>query len=196
MSDCKSESSSSSRGSDSSASEDEGEKCKKKCDSDESDLSCRNGCRKKYGSCRCKKIVRRTERRRHDIDEAVFTSIVTPLSLLTPQYSDLKGAVEFRMRRKNKVVTLQWCPFTAVIAANGFAYLNVVQSICNLPPYCVNNCIFIRYNDVGRIVKMEVEPFCNNGNIRIYLNSDGSANSINVGDSVYVEGGSISWIVD
>jgi hypothetical protein len=78
---------------------------------------------------------RRSRHDRYDPGVSYFTSVITPVTNLTPQYSGCTGCVEFRMRRKNKVVSLQWEPFNGTMAASGVSYLSVAQSICNTPPY-------------------------------------------------------------
>lgn len=125
-----------------------------------------------------------------------FQSIITPVTNLTPQYSGITGTVEFRMRRKNKCVNLQWEPFTGIMAASGVAFLTVNQSISNTPPYPMNWSIMIRYKDVNRQTSISVDPHTTNGNIRFYLNSDGTGTDINVGDSFYVYASSVDWQVN
>lgn len=133
---------------------------------------------------------------RYDPGVSYFTSVVTPLTNLMPLYSGATGSVEFRMRRKNKTVTLQWEPFTGTMAASGVAYLTVAQSISNTPPYPVSFPIFIEYKSVGRITHIDINPNVNTGNIRFYLNTDGTATGIATGDAIRIPGGSITWIVD
>ncbi len=132
----------------------------------------------------------------YDPGAFMFTSIVTPVTGLTPLYSGVTGSVEFRMRRKNKVVNLQWEPFTGSMAAAGVAFLTVNQSISNTPPYPIAEPIYIQYRGVDHVVKMVVEPNARGSNIHIYLNSDSSTTGINVGDSFQVYGGNITWSVD
>lgn len=132
----------------------------------------------------------------YDPGAFMFTSIVTPVTGLTPLYSGVTGSVEFRMRRKNKVVNLQWEPFTGSMAAAGVAFLTVNQSISNTPPYPIAEPIYIQYRGVDRIVKIVVDPNARGSNIHIYLNSDSSTTGINVGDSFQVYGGNITWSVD
>jgi len=132
----------------------------------------------------------------YDPGAFMFTSIVTPVTGLTPLYSGVTGSVEFRMRRKNKVVNLQWEPFTGSMAATGVAFLTVNQSISNTPPYPIAELICIQYRGVDRPVKMVVDPNARGSNIHIYLNSDSSTTGINVGDSFQVYGGNITWSVD
>lgn len=124
-----------------------------------------------------------------------FTAIVSPLTNVIPLFSGCTGSVEFRMRRKNKTVTLQWEPFTGNLGANGVSHLSVLQSICNTPPYSVSNPMYIEYKGLGRVTHVEIDPFGKNGNIRFFLNTDGSSNGTVIGDLIKIPGGSTSWIV-
>jgi hypothetical protein len=133
---------------------------------------------------------------KYDPGVSYFTSVVTPLSNLTPLYSGCTGSLEFRMRRKNKTVTLQWEPFTGTMAASGIAYLTVAQSICNTPPYPISIPIYLEYKSIGKNTHIAIDPNAKSGNIRFYLNTDSSASGIAAGDNIYVHGGSVSWIVD
>lgn len=133
---------------------------------------------------------------RFDPGVSYFTSVVTPVNRLTPLYSGCTGSVEFRMRRKNKTVILQWEPFTGAIAQNGIAFLTVAQTICNTPPYPISLPIYIIYNGVGRITHININPHTKNGNILFYLNTDGSSTGISVNDTFTISGAAISWIVD
>lgn len=100
------------------------------------------------------------------------------------------------MRRKNKTVTLQWEPFSGNLAASGIAYLTVVQSFCNTPPYPIAVPIYLIYKGVGRNTHLTINPAATSGNIRFYLNTDGSTTDTTIGDNVVVAGGSATWIVD
>lgn len=129
-------------------------------------------------------------------DMPPFSSVITPLSNLVPAYTGCTGCVQFRMRRKNKTVTLQWEPFNGNLAASGIAYLTVAQSICNTPPYPLSIPIYLIYKGTGRITFIQIDPYATSGNIRFYLNTDGSTSNTNIGDNVSIPGGSITWIVD
>ena len=133
---------------------------------------------------------------RYDPGISCFTSVITPVTGLTPIYSGCIGSVEFKMRRKNKTVTLQWEPFTGSLAMSGIAYLTVSQSIANTPPYPISFPIVIQYLGKGLITNIEIDPFSKIGNIKFYLNADSSTSNTNVGDSFYVNGGAVTWIVD
>lgn len=128
-------------------------------------------------------------------DVCTFKSIITPLSELTPACAKHCGPVEFTMRRKNKVVTLQWEPFTGIITTNGITHLTVPQTICNLPPYPVYGVYNLEYNSVLRQAPLEVTNTCVKGNIFFYLNANGTSENINANDSISVKGGSLTWIV-
>lgn len=132
---------------------------------------------------------------RYDPGSCYFTSVITPISGLSG-YSGIGGCVEFRMRRKNKTVTLQWEPFTGSLASSGIAYLTVAQNISNTPPYVISFPIYLVYKGVGRNTRIEIDPFVKTGNIKFYLNTDGSSNDTVSGDSISVSGGSVTWIVN
>lgn len=169
-------------------------------DCDNKPKPCKSGCNIKHvssgylvGSTRDEPCYPPT---RYDPGVSYFPSVVTPLSNLVPLYSGCTGSVEFRMRRKNKTVTLQWEPFTGSLAAAGIAYLTVAQSICNTPPYLISVPIYIEYKGVGRVTHIEIDPSARTGNIRFYLNTDGSTTGTAVGDTIKIYGGAITWIVD
>ena len=135
--------------------------------------------------------------RHHRSENYTFTSIVTPLSSLTPTYSDCTGCVEFIMRRRNKVVSLQWEPFSGTLTTNGIAYISVPQTITNLPPYPTYYPIYIIYKGVYRPTFILIDPFdVKNVSIKFYLNTDGTSQNINANDNLTVLGSSISWIVE
>lgn len=125
-----------------------------------------------------------------------FKSLITPLSELTPVNSKYQGPIEFHMRRKNKVVSLQCEPFSGKITTTGISYLMLAQTICNLPPYSVYGVYNIVYNGVLRQAPIEINPATVKSNVLFYLNSNGTAENVNVNDSIEVKGFEISWIVD
>lgn len=124
-----------------------------------------------------------------------FQSIITPVTNLTPQFSGATGMVQFIMRRKNKTVTLQWEPFTGTMAASGVAFLTVVQSISNLPPYPMNWPITIQYKGVQKTTSLTVDPHAANGSIRFFLNNDGTSTDIAIGDAFSIPASSVEWII-
>jgi len=138
----------------------------------------------------------RSPTKRYDPGVTHFTSVITPLNDLQPQYSGCKGSVEFIMRRKNKTVTLQWEPFKGKLTTNGVSHLVVTQSISNLPNHLVSFPIFIKYKDVGRMTHLEIDPHNKTGNIKFHLNTDGTSTGVAAHDSVYIHGGAVSWIVE
>ena len=123
-----------------------------------------NGCDKQdcnSKDCRITKITRVEccpPHQRYDPGVSCFTSVITPLSNLTPLYSGCTGSVEFKMRRKNKTVILQWEPFTGILASSGVSYLTVVQSICNTPPYPVTKSMYLEYKSQGRNTHIIIDP--------------------------------------
>lgn len=132
----------------------------------------------------------------YDSGVSSFTSVITPIAGLTPLYSGCVGSVEFRMRRKNKTVTLQWEPFTGSLAASGITFLTVVQSISNTPPYPISIPNYIEYKGIGRMTNIIIDPHSISGNIFFNINTDGSTNGTNTGDFFKIPGGTITWIVD
>lgn len=132
---------------------------------------------------------------RYDPGATAFSSLIVPVTNLTSS-SDNINSVEFRMRRKNKMVVLQWEPFSGIMAANGVTSLTVTQSVWNLPPYPITYPIYIRYKNTNKITHMKIDPNPNNGNIKFYLNEDRTGSNVNVGDEFEIYGGCINWIVD
>ena len=126
-----------------------------------------------------------------------FKAMVTPLVDLQPTYdpnNDSKGLVEFKMRRKNNVVNLQWEPFSGCITQNGIGFLSVQQSISNLPKYMINIPVVIQLKGVNKSTYLVVDPFASI-QLKIYLDVTGSGSGINSGDTVTVYGSCVSWIV-
>lgn len=124
-----------------------------------------------------------------------FRSIISPLMELKTACSKHCGPVEFHMRRKNKVVSLQWEPFSAVITTTGISYLTVCQTIANTPNYPVFGVYNLEYNGVLRQAPISISGDCIKGNILMYLNANGTSDNVVANDSIIVKGGCISWIV-
>jgi hypothetical protein len=129
-----------------------------------------------------------------DLDSCIFTSVITPVTELSPCYSGCLGSVEFIMRRKNKTITLQWEPFTCKLTTNGISFLTVCQSMCNLPPYKIIKPIYIEYKGNIRLTFVSVEP-SNSAHIKFYLNTDGSSIGTSVDDNILIYGGCIEWLL-
>jgi hypothetical protein len=143
----------------------------------------------------------KTVKYRRTADNADFSSLVVPLTDLTPMHSYENGhnsCIEFMMRRKNRNVSIQWEPFKGSISVNGITHLNVVQTICNLPPYKIYGFLQIKYKDVERTTYVMVDPHPppKTGNLKFFLNSDGSSKDINANDVVEILGGQITWTVE
>lgn len=122
-----------------------------------------------------------------------FKAMIVPATNLHATQSTNQGQIAFLMRRKNKVVTLQWEPFTLQVGANGAAYLLVSQSISNLPPYTVQFPYRLVYNATGIISYIEIDPV-GADQVKFYLNVSGSGSGVVIGDTVSISGSSISWI--
>jgi hypothetical protein len=120
--------------------------------------------------------------------------MVTPLTNLTTA-GGRTGFVRFLLRRKNKIVVLQWETFSGQIGAAGVAFLTVMQTVCNMPPYKINAPYRIIYAGTARMSFIEVDPAANE-NIKFYLDISGTANAdtVKVGDQVEIMAGSITWI--
>lgn len=128
-------------------------------------------------------------------DISYFASVITPLTELNG-FSEIGGCVEFRMRRKNKTVTLQWEPFSGVLTHNGVSHLTVAQNITNTPPYTMTYLIPIVHRGVTKITKLVIDPFLTRGNILFYLNLDGSSTDTFANDTIKIDGGAVNWVVD
>lgn len=127
---------------------------------------------------------------------STFASLVTPLTNLVPGSAGTTGCVEFYMRRRDKTIKLQWQPFSGNLAASGIAYLTVIQSISNTPPYPITMPIYIIYKGVGRTTHITIDPHTISGNILFYLNPDGSTTDTTIGDNVLIPGGCVTWLVE
>lgn len=117
-----------------------------------------------------------------------FTAIVTPLTSLTP------SSVQFRMRRKNKSVTLMWQGFAGTLSALK-AYLLVSQSIINLPPWNVSFLISGLLNGDAVNFKMVINT-ADSEIIKIYLKQDEQTDGLAIGNEIEVDGGAVTWITD
>ncbi|HSW76406.1 MAG TPA: hypothetical protein VLG50_05150 [Candidatus Saccharimonadales bacterium] len=146
-------------------------------------------------SC-CEVECRKLQKKYNHPDVCQFKSIITPLSELTPDNCKHPGPIAFRMRRKNKVVSLQWEPFSGKITTSGITHLSLVQTICNMPPYSVFGVYNIEHNGNLRQAPIEINPNNVKAQVLFYINSDGTATNVNANDSVNVKGGMVSWIVN
>jgi len=156
-----------------------------------SDLITSSYCDNSESSEECKK-----KRNFNNPDTCTFRSLITPLSQLTPINAKIAGPIQFYMRRKNKVVTLQFEPFSGIITQTGISYLMLAQTICNLPPYPVYGVYNIIYNGILRQCPIEINPANIQSNVLFYLNSNGTAENVNANDTISVKGGCVSWIVN
>jgi hypothetical protein len=130
---------------------------------------------------------------RYDPGICYFTSIITPLTDIKPDYSGCTGSVEFRMRRKNKTVTLQWESFTGTIVSIGIDKLTVVQSICNTPPYKIYFPIMVKMGGDSVNAHIVIDPYQpnNKGNIFFKIPKTTNENTI-----IEIYASCVSWIVD
>lgn len=139
--------------------------------------------------------VRKCKSKFENPNYSCFRSIISPLMELKTACSKHCGPVAFEMRRKNKVVSLQWEPFSAVITTSGISYLTVCQTIANTPNYPVFGVYNLEYNGVLRQAPISISGDCIKGNILMYLNSNGTSDNVVANDSIIVKGGCVTWIV-
>lgn len=122
-----------------------------------------------------------------------FRVTLSPLNNVVTPLSDHNGMVEFKLRRKNKVVTMQWESFSGTITQNGGAFLSVNQSFSNLPDLPVNMIYMLEYRGVAKVSYIRVDPN-SSVQVKFYLDVSGHGSDVKVGDLVEVPGGCVSWI--
>jgi len=139
----------------------------------------------------------RSDRNRaYDGQTSCFSGVVSPLSKLQTDQGGAHGLVEFKQRRRNKVVTLQWEGFSGVLAASGIGCLDLEQRIPNLPPHPVTFPLYIEYKGEGRVTHVMIDPYSSRHNLRFYLRTDGKTHKIHKRDGIKIYGGCIQWIAD
>lgn len=127
------------------------------------------------------------------LSSVCYCMIYPLLNLVT--FHNQQG-IKFQMRRKNKIITLQWETFSGSIGQSGIKFLSVGNFFTNLPVNVIAEPIYIEYKNIGRITHVEIDPFDKKSNIKFYLNTDSSADNINHNDSVKIFSRSISWILE
>lgn len=126
-------------------------------------------------------------------DLAGFNSVISPVNLLTPHYSPSNsGYVQFRMRRKNKTVTLQWEPFSGAVSLGGRNWIEVNQRLTNLPPYPMTFPLLIDYKGLPRVTMVTINP-ADQYHVRFYLSI---SDPVEVNDSFSIPASSVTWILD
>lgn len=122
--------------------------------------------------------------------------MITPVVGLTPTSgADNRTLVEFRIRRKNQTVTLQWEPFEGSMGQSGVSYLSVHQTIPSLPSHTMSWPILFSYKGVQKISYAFLDPTARES-LKFYLDVSGLATDVNANDHFYMPGGSITWITD
>jgi len=121
--------------------------------------------------------------------------MIVPTSNVTLPYSPDKNMPQFQLRRKNRVMTLQWEPFSCQIAATGVAYINANQCISGLPPYPIQKTLRIAYNGVSKVSFIEINPHTSTDSIRFYFDISAAALSA-INDTFVVSGGTVEWITE
>lgn len=124
-----------------------------------------------------------------------FKALIVPLTNLISITTGKSDMIKFKMRRKNKIVTLQFEPFSGQIAANGISYIVVNQTVCNLPDVILEYPIRIIYNGQAITSFLQINPNSSE-QIRIYLNISGNGSNVNIGDTIIVNGLAVTWITD
>ncbi len=123
-----------------------------------------------------------------------FLVMITPLTNVIPVYgTGHNGLVKFTFRRKNKVVTLQWEPFTASVGANGAAAMIINQCVSGMPAYPLDLPVSMTYAGVAEMTVLTVDPFASQ-QLMIYFHLNKSGAGILIGDSISVPGACVSWI--
>jgi hypothetical protein len=152
-----------------------------------------------YKSCnntKCHSSEKCRERKSYNPSSISFKSTIVPVTCLKSKYNNCDNMVEFRMKRKNKIITFQWEPFTGSVGCNGISHIYINQSISNLPPYPISFPIVISYKGERRVTMLQIDPFERLGVFRFYFDVNGSSDKINIGDSFTIYGGCVSWILD
>ena len=145
--------------------------------------------------CCYQEEYRKLKKKFNNPDVSTFRSLIVPLSALTPANAKFPGPIEFRMRRKNRVVSLQWEPFSGIITTTGITNLMMVQTIANMPPYIIYGVYNLEYNGILRQAPVVVDPTNVKSQVLFYLNADGTSTNVNANDTVNIKGGLVQWIV-
>ncbi len=119
-----------------------------------------------------------------------FTSEITSLTDLIP------SPIQFSVRRKNKVVTLQWEHFNGTLS-EVTEYLSLIESINPniLPQYTMSFPVIYALDNISRVSYFWINPTAIIHPVRFYLNLDSSSSGILAGMTVIFTGGSVSWII-
>ena len=119
-------------------------------------------------------------------------------ALITPAV-DLKSIItgdpyiEFKIRKKNNTVTLQWEPFECTVSQNGVAYLGVQQTIGQMPAYPTYHPIVVNIKSEQKISYLVIDPNVS-AQIKFYLDLSGLGTGVNEKDNIMIPGGSVTWI--
>lgn len=134
----------------------------------------------------------------NESNNCMFRSMIISLFDIKADKSNCTGLVEFIIKRKDKIITLQWEGFSGKIAGNGIKYVHVAQSIAHLPQYPISKPIVSQYNGDYITSRIEINPHSSpyDGIIKFYLYLNGNQENIRYGDSVHIPGSSITWIIE
>lgn len=121
-----------------------------------------------------------------------FRALITPLIDLHSQATG-QPAIEFIIKKKNDVVTLQWEPFSGSVSQTGIAFLSLQQTIGQMPPYKMEIPYILTHKGVRKMSFILVDP-TDPIQIKFYLDISGDGSGVTANDSVIIPGGSINWI--
>jgi hypothetical protein len=121
-----------------------------------------------------------------------FKAIISPATMVKTLYTN-SPQVPVVMRRKNKIVTLQFEGFSGAITGTGTAFLTINQSIYNLPNTLMMFPYRLLYNGVPKISFINVDPNSSDV-IQFYLDNSGSGSGITSNDTFTIYGTTLTWI--
>lgn len=123
-----------------------------------------------------------------------FKALITPaINLMSITTGD--PYIEFRIRKKNHTVTLQWEPFQCTVAQNGIASLSVQQTIGQMPMYPMRFNIQISLRGTWITTALIIDPNVSS-QIQFLLDISGQGFGINAGDAIIVPASSVTWITN
>lgn len=123
-----------------------------------------------------------------------FEAMLTPLNGLTGGASG-KSVVEFLFRRTNKIVVLQWEPFSGRMGASGIARLSLQQTLFNRPPYEIEQTIMLTVKGIRRIGWVRVPAYNNPEPTHLYFYLSTDPSELTFEDAVEIPAGTVTWIV-
>lgn len=102
--------------------------------------------------------------------------------------------VGLHIRRRNKVVTLQYEAFSGQLAANGIRYISLGTSTTSKPITPVEEPIICEYNGTRMVGYIRIDS-CDVDEIQLHFDIKDSID-VKVGDTVSFSGRTVHWITD